>query len=233
MSSVRGWTILNDIAPVIDIARAGAGLPTMSWSQDGEDVILSTLITRSSTYVDVGAHHPHRFSVTHRLYEHGWSGVNIDASPGFRQLFDTERPTDINIEALVGEPGHATFYQFSDPAYSTIDERQAEEVQARGVPLLRTDPVTVHALAELLHAYLTPQPIGLLSVDVEGADLAVLRSHDWNAFPVERVLIECRRGAQDDPDPGIIDFLTHLGYREVFRFRRSLLFEATDPHPAK
>ena len=32
-------------------------------------------------YVDVGAHHPKRFSNTYFFYKQGWNGINIDAMP--------------------------------------------------------------------------------------------------------------------------------------------------------
>jgi hypothetical protein len=61
---------------------------TVSWSQGGEDIALMHLlgIQQSGRYIDVGAHHPSRFSVTRHLYQLGWTGVNIDAN---QELIDT------------------------------------------------------------------------------------------------------------------------------------------------
>ena len=58
----------------------------------------------SGFYVDVGAHHPIRFSNTFRLYRKGWRGLNIDANPGSMKRFHHTRPRDINIEAAVSIP---------------------------------------------------------------------------------------------------------------------------------
>jgi hypothetical protein len=54
---------------------------SISWSQGGEDLALlhAILGKRDGLYIDVGAHHPSRFSVTRHLYQMGWSGVNVDA----------------------------------------------------------------------------------------------------------------------------------------------------------
>ena len=64
-----------------------------SWSQEGEDMILLRFFEyrRDGFYVDVGAHHPRRFSNTCALYRRGWHGINIDATPGAMQAFRRER----------------------------------------------------------------------------------------------------------------------------------------------
>ena len=55
---------------------------TISWSQRGEDLALLSLFDgkQNGTYLDIGAHHPTRFSVTRHLYQLGWTGVNVDAN---------------------------------------------------------------------------------------------------------------------------------------------------------
>ena len=73
-----------------------------SYSQEGEDLVLARYFAKSSLiYVDVGAHHPTRYSNTYLFYSQGWRGINIDAMPGSMDAFRRDRPRDINIEALV------------------------------------------------------------------------------------------------------------------------------------
>lgn len=92
----------------------------LSYSQEGEDLILAALFDLEFSqmggfYVDVGAHHPKRFSNTFLFYLNGWSGINIDAAPGSMLAFQRERPRDVNIEAAVGEAETAlTFYEFNE-----------------------------------------------------------------------------------------------------------------------
>lgn len=75
-----------------------------SYSQEGEDMILSRIFgdKKNGFYVDVGAHHPFRFSNTYLFYKRGWLGINIDAMPGSMRLFDRFRKNDINIESAIG-----------------------------------------------------------------------------------------------------------------------------------
>jgi hypothetical protein len=55
-----------------------------SYSQEGEDMVLYRTFetVKEGFYVDVGAHHPDRFSNTYKFYKQGWRGINIDAMPG-------------------------------------------------------------------------------------------------------------------------------------------------------
>jgi len=73
------------------------GYALKSYSQEGEDMILRRLFEKQLTgfYVDVGAHHPKRFSNTYFFYKQGWHGINIDAMPGSMKLFEKIRPRDI------------------------------------------------------------------------------------------------------------------------------------------
>ncbi|ETD27688.1 hypothetical protein [Helicobacter canis] len=76
-----------------------------SYSIEGEDRIVRALLWQKHDkgfYVDVGAHHPFRFSNTYLFYTQGWSGINIDATPGSMKAFNKYRPRDINLEVGVG-----------------------------------------------------------------------------------------------------------------------------------
>lgn len=74
------------------------------YSQEGEDMVLRKIFKnqKKGFYVDIGAHHPKRFSNTHLLYKKGWKGINIDVTPGSIKLFNQLRPRDTNLELGVG-----------------------------------------------------------------------------------------------------------------------------------
>jgi len=94
-----------------------------SFSQEGEDIILSRLFNdkKNGFYVDVGAHHPFRFSNTYKFYEKGWSGINIEPNPEDFHLFSKYRNRDININAGVGSnDGTLTYFMFNEPALNTF-----------------------------------------------------------------------------------------------------------------
>jgi FkbM family methyltransferase len=165
----------------------------LSFAQEGEDMILRRYFAGRGpgTYVDVGAHHPWRFSNTYWFYRQGWSGVNIDATPGSMDAFRRARPRDRNVEAAVADGARTlTFFCFDEPALNTFDTATAERTVAAGYRVVEERKLRTTTLAELLREHLQVGKIDFLSVDVEGLDAEVLRSNDWDTFAPEVVLAE-------------------------------------------
>jgi FkbM family methyltransferase len=173
----------------------------VAYSQEGEDRILYSLFSllnkKNGFYVDVGAHHPHRFSNTHLCYLQGWRGINIDANVEAIALFRETRPKDINVSIGVGEKAEKlTFYIFNEPALNTFDAKVAQNV-VNNTPykIIGERIVEVMPLSQLLDIYLPKgQGIDFLSVDVEGKDFDVLKSNDWSKYIPLCVLVEIHSG---------------------------------------
>jgi FkbM family methyltransferase len=171
--------------------------PHQSWSQCGEDMILRDLFssTPRGFYVDVGAFHPRFGSNTYALHRRGWSGINIDASPGSMRSFRKARPRDINLELAIGSvPGEATFHVFVEDELSTLDDEWAATQLALGHKLDRRVRVQVRTLADIHREHKVPARYELLSVDCEGRDADVLASNDWNTYRPRIIVIECSQG---------------------------------------
>jgi hypothetical protein len=146
-----------------------------SYSQEGEDLILLRIFEKKRTgfYVDVGAHHPFRFSNTYLFYRMGWRGINIDATPGSMKFFNKFRKRDINIEVAIGEKEDIlTFYIFNEPALNTFNENLARQRNGKmGYYIIKELPLKVLPLSKILEEYLPEgQEIDFLNVDVEGKD---------------------------------------------------------------
>jgi hypothetical protein len=174
-----------------------------SWSQEGEDLLLKRLFDSrtSGFYVDVGAHHPRRFSNTWLFYTRGWRGINIDAMPGSMALFRRLRPRDINLEVPVAEVEHSlTYYIFNEPALNGFSaELSASRNAWKDYHIVDTKPLLAHPLAKILTEHVPEgQSIDFFSVDVEGMDFAVLRSNDWQRFRPEIVLVEVLGSTLED-----------------------------------
>lgn len=168
-----------------------------SFSQEGEDLILARMLEFERDvapfYVDVGANHPKRYSNTYAFYRQGWNGIAIEPDPVLAFQFAQRRPRDRVVAAGVGDrEGDLTYHRFSDPAMNTFDAGLAAERAASGRwQLLERRMVPVRTLAAVLEETLPAgQRIGFMSVDVEGFDLAVLRSNDWRRFRPRIVLAE-------------------------------------------
>lgn len=168
---------------------------SFSYSQEGEDLILRRIFDGKvrGFYVDVGAHHPQRYSNTYYFYLHGWRGINVDAMPGSMTLFNALRPQDINVEAgIAKERKELTYYMFDEPALNTFDEELARGRDKTAYNIIGKKVSLTKTLAEVLDEHLPPkQGIDFLSVDVEGFDLEVLESNNWDRYRPSCILVEC------------------------------------------
>jgi len=170
---------------------------TVIYSQEGEDKLLERFIgtKKYGIYVDVGAHHPTELSNTYFFYKKGWRGINIDAMPGSMKLFDEQRPYDINIEcAIYNESLDLNYHIFNSSELNTFEESNvARFLKFPGIKLLETRRLKTVSLKETLDIHLPTlgtTEIDFMTVDVEGLDLNVLRSNDWDTYRPKIVLAE-------------------------------------------
>jgi FkbM family methyltransferase len=167
-----------------------------SYAQHGEDLVLESFFDyhkKTGFYVDIGAHHPYRFSNTRLFYKKGWRGINIDAMPGSMKSFRFFRRRDINLEMGVGlQKGTLKFYSFEEPAYNTFSEHLVNDPEfLKRVPLKKIYEVPVITLVDLLEKHLPANThIDFLSIDAEGFDLDILKSNDWSRFRPTYLLVE-------------------------------------------
>jgi FkbM family methyltransferase len=166
-----------------------------SFSSAGEDMILRHLVgsdKRGGFYVDVGAFHPQLHSNTYFFYLQEWRGINIEARPGSKQLFDKVRPRDINLETgISAERGEITYYMIGeDSTMNSFSREFLEHIQMLD-SVKREVKVPVLPLREVFERYLPPgQDIDFMNVDTEGHDLVVLESNDWERFRPKFIVVE-------------------------------------------
>lgn len=192
-----------------------------SYSQEGEDMVLRRVFEHQETgfYVDVGAHHPKRFSNTYYFYKKSWRGINIDAMPGSMDEFNKVRTRDINIECPISEkPQLLTYYAFDEPAlngFSKCISFQRNNDTAYNI--IFTKDMETATLESVFDRHLPPLTrIDFLSVDVEGLDFSVLKSNNWNKYAPQVILVEILgRCIEDVLDSEITAYLKGFGY-EIF-----------------
>jgi FkbM family methyltransferase len=188
-----------------------------SWSQEGEDLVLNRIFEqqKSGFYVDVGAHHPKRFSNTYLFYQRGWRGINLDAMPGSMKAFRKFRPRDINIEIGIGEHEEKLdYFVFNEPALNGFSKDLSEERTSPGAKykIEKVIKVDVSPLNKVLDRHLPiGQKIDFMSIDVEGLDLKVLKSNDWQKYRPTYVLAEVLGSS-----------LHEIAQSDVGRFMRSV-----------
>ena len=167
-----------------------------SYSQEGEDLILRRYFDgkKNGFYIDIGAYHPTQISNTYYFYRKGWSGINIDANPDSIDIFNKRRTRDTNLLCAVGKNGEElSFYRFQNnvSAINTFEKPMADQMIREGYAIKDIISVTTQGLSEILAKHVDPkQKIDFMSVDVEGHELSLLTSNNWDTFRPEVLLVE-------------------------------------------
>lgn len=203
------------------------GLYRRSFSQEGEDLILDRIFDQqaSGVYIDIGAHHPVRFSNTYLFYRRGWSGICIDPSPNAIRLFKSMRPKDISLEVGVSDQlSRMTYFMFDEPALNTFSEALAQErVKNTPYKLIGNSSVPVKPLSQILDETLRPgTKIDFMSVDVEGLDFQVLASNDWLKYRPRVILAEA---LNDEVGQRIRELMASNHYKVIARTFNTEFYE--------
>ncbi|MDR2646352.1 MAG: FkbM family methyltransferase [Holosporaceae bacterium] len=211
------------------------------YSQDGEDVLIKAFYdgqcggrggggTYKGFYVDIGAHHPLRFSNTQIFYENGWRGINIDATPGSMEEFRKLRPFDINIEAGISDCyGEMEYFSFEESALNSFCKEISDERINNGWKLKETVKIKTYPINDILGKHLPKnQRIDFISMDIEGLELAVLGTFDFERFAPKYFLIEELNFVENDfmsyHEFPVYQLMRQKGYIVVAKTMRTVIF---------
>ena len=175
----------------------------LSYAQFGEDFIISYLFELlkidKPVYLDIGANHPRYISNTFYFYERGNSGVCIEPNPELYKKYKKIRPRDIVLNIGIGteEEKEADFYLYDNKynGLSTFSKEQALHWQNIGMEGLgkityqRVIKIPLLSINEIIDKYFQNIP-DLLSIDVEGMDLEILQSLDFNRYKPKVICAE-------------------------------------------
>jgi FkbM family methyltransferase len=180
--------------------RESLAMTVRSFAQNFEDVLLRRALrdVEDGRYVDVGAGHPTHHSVTKLFYDAGWSGINVEPLPGLAQRLVADRPRDVTVHAAVtSQPVEEIELTVVDSwdELSTTSTTRAEAMREEG-RALSTVRVPVARLDDLLSAQQWPD-LHFLKIDVEGAELEVLRTIDLGHTRPWVVLLEVVAGGTE------------------------------------
>lgn len=206
---------------------------TASYSQDGEDMILKSIYEGKKGYrgffVDVGAHHPVRYSNTRFFYKRGWRGINIEPTPSAIKPFKLFRKRDINLNIGVGgEKGSMKFYCFNEPALNSFSKEISEKI-VRETPrykIVKVVDIEVLPLSEVFDTYLpSGTKIDFMSIDVEGLDFEVVKSNNWEKYKPDVILVEESVNVDDLSHSPIYQFLKSKGYVFFAKTLRTCIYK--------
>ena len=161
---------------------------SVSWSQGGEDLAILSLFSNLAvgSYIDIGAHHPSRYSNTRHLYQRGWRGVNIDADDELISQFFSARPEDTNICAAVGSEKEYVLNVFDERLVSSVDSKRVDFELLIGRKKVAERKVRGITLRNILDTYFPEEQVTVLMIDIEGSDFDALNSLDLDSLEPSR-----------------------------------------------
>ncbi|MDR0678476.1 MAG: FkbM family methyltransferase [Holosporaceae bacterium] len=232
-------SLWNLIKTKISVDNNSSNYRKHYYAQDGEDVLLDAFYAdkpdHKGFYVDMGAHHPLRFSNTQIFYEKGWRGINIDATPGSMEEFKKLRPLDINIEAGVSDCyGKMEYFSFEESALNSFCREISNKKINDGWKLKEIVKIETYPINSILEKYMPEnQLIDFISMDIEGLELSIITTLNFDKFAPRFFLIEeldfVEKDFVDYHKSGVYQFLHGKGYIIVAKTMRTVIFKKALP----
>lgn len=210
--------------------KLGFGEKVNFFSQTGEDKLITKWLPEPyGLYIDIGAGQPVCGSNTYHFYKRGWRGICVDPITDNYRMLKFVRKRDTIIQCLVSATkGKMSFYEFIPYEYSTTVPAIAEKLKVKdGVRFKHVLPLDVLPLSEFA-TEMNPRSPTLLSVDVEGADLEVLKSNDWTKTIPRVICVEELESALVDNKTILRSYLESLNYTFVDKTILSSIFVHSD-----
>lgn len=208
------------VARKIRAVLSSPKLYQITFAQNGEDMIVRALfenlgITRFS-YLDIGAYDPIHFSNTYLHYRAGCRGVCVEPDATRCSLIQQKRPGDVCVNAGIGVTSEVKdFYVMTHATLSTFSKEAAEGVASmEGHRIERVEQIQLLNFDQIVRDNFAETP-DFVSLDIEGGELDILRSIDFQAHRPKVWCIETinyarleEQGKRND----ILKFMLKQGY---------------------
>ena len=196
-----------------------------TYSLFGEDLVALKFFKneKKGFYVDIGCYHPTHINNTYLLYKKGWNGINIDVSQFSIDLFKFMRPDDLNYKCAVSETNKKVnlYYQKEHSQLTSINKLTAKKfIKGR----LKKKIINSYSLEEILSwGKYKDYEIDFLDVDVEGADLQVLKGLNFSKRKPKLICVEIHQ--KNFRKHKIYRFLIKKKYKLIWQQSFSFLFK--------
>jgi len=162
------------------------------YSFSGVDIVLKKIFYQQEKgfYIDVGCQNPIKNNNTYLLYKKGWEGINIDLDKDNINLFNSARPKDSNFNKAISSDiknVELYFYHKKSPI-NTIDKKTSDFQKAKVTSIKKINTDTLDNI--ILNSKYKNHTFDLLSIDVEGHELDVLKGFDLDKYSPKVIVVE-------------------------------------------
>jgi len=169
-------------------------------SQYGQDKILDELIKKDKGFfVDIGAHNGITYNNSKLFEDKGWDGICIEPLPEVFKELEKNRNCILENCAISNEEGIVDFVQicgYGEMLSGFGREEVAEHTIKKHGGNYEIIKVPVFRLETILIKY-NINHIDFCSIDVEGNELNVVKSVDFDKFIIDFLTIEANKGINE------------------------------------
>ena len=164
----------------------------ISYSYGGVDSLILNIFKhqKNGFYLDIGCGHPIKNNNTYLLNKKGWSGINIDLDEVNIDLFNSYRKKDVNLATAVSDKEGETdlYFYHNKSALNTISKENADFQKAKVSAIKKIKTQIINKIIE--NSQFKDRKIDFLSVDVEGSELAILKTFDFTKYSPKVIVVE-------------------------------------------
>ncbi len=169
----------------------------VSYAQSGEDIIIEYLFESigisNPKYIDIGTNLPKKGNNTYLFYLKNSKGICIEPDFSLIPAIKKIRPKDkiLNIGLSFEKTAQAAFYYFESHynAWNTFSKEDAIVKSNKSGIAFKEMKVELDTINNICKSY-NFQDVNYLSIDVEGLDLAILKSIDFEVIKPEVICVE-------------------------------------------
>ena len=224
-AQARGATRIQYGSGTYNLDKPTGKVPgSYSWSQVGQDTVIDKLLNgrRDGFFIEIGGYDGELHS--NSLFfeqQRGWTGLLVEANPyTYKQMVARDRKCAM-VHACISRTlpsmdfklggGLTTAIQASSTQHRHRIDNDAKKYgknkQWEGVgDVVTTKCTTLEPLLQEIGV----SHVDYFSLDVEGAELFILESIDWDTMDVDVFTIETQEHSKE-----IIDFMNRQGYKQL------------------
>ena len=194
--------------------------------QYGQDIIAYLCLKnkKNGFYIDIGAYDGIRLSNTYIFEKLGWKGFCVEASPKNFEALQKNRKCDLyNCAVSSKNVGKAKFLTSTVGVLDVLDthnteghKKRIEKESDKNMEYVEVDTMTFE---ELMSNYKDINHIDFMSLDIEGGELDVLKSIDFDKYSFGLITVE-----YNDNYDEILELMNSKGYKKLMDNHCDLIF---------
>lgn len=190
------------------------------------EYFLERLHLSKGKFVDVGANDGKTGSMTYDLEKEGWSGILIEPNPLLVENIKKTRTSPVFQNAISSKEGELPFYIVEGPSnlhgLSRFNyTKEFEDHVKRSGGEVKKTIVDVKKISTIMNEAKDLDKVDFLKIDVEGHELEVLKSFDFDKYRPTLIVTEDNF---KDADKSVRHLLASKGYVVIARDRINYWF---------